>query len=118
MKIGHLHKGDYIKTRAGAGYIVSINRKNNSLKVKLEALGDMPPASIKAELVEEIIRAKTEFILNLYDYRADSVETYRFNALEDARAKKEELYSDKYSAYLIFTRDRDTRDFIEEIEEG
>lgn len=115
MTIGQLHKGDYIQTEAGKGYILAIFRKSKEVLVALDFLGDIP-AKMSVKLVEKIIKAKSLYSVSFYYYKEDDINRYDFSTLKEAkdyleRSKEKDLAD----SYTLVKRDRDTNEIIEEI---
>ena len=113
--IGKLHKGDYIQTEAGKGYIKKLCRKDNALIVELDYLAEIP-AKMSVNQVERIIRPKKLYRLNYYYYESDTVNTYTFNTRKEALAyisKSKE--TEEASDYTLALIDRDTQEILEDI---
>lgn len=115
MTIGQLHRGDYIQTEAGKGYILAIYRKTKELLIDLDFLKGLP-AKMSVKLVEKIIKAKSLYSVSFYYYEEDNINRYDFNTLKEAknyleRSKEKE----KADSFTLVKRDRDTNEILEEI---
>ncbi len=122
MKIGQLHIEDYVSTIAGNGYITGILRRTKEVRVKLDALSGLPPATMKASLIKKIITPKVIYVVRFYLNAGDQIEDYSFNTLKEAndflksnKAKRLEAKSQLAEPYALTKRDRDTYQILEEI---
>jgi len=114
LNIAQIHKGDIIRFAYLKGYVVDIDKKEKSLKVRVDALGETP-FKIDISMVEEIISHKVIYGVNLYYYEKDIVKTYDFETLKEAKEFIAKNTNKGEDDYTLSKRDRDTHEILEDI---
>jgi hypothetical protein len=114
IKASQLHKGDIVSFSYLQGIITEINKKDNSLLVRVDALGEQP-CRIDISMVDEIISYKTIYVVNMYYYKDDEVKSYQFNTEKEARTFIQENTNKGEDDYTLTKRDRDTNEILEDI---
>ena len=119
MNINSLRKNDYVSTRVGNGYIVSMLKNLNIVYVDLDFVRDMLPNSscrLEADDINEIISRAYHYEVIVWRDN-DTDEIFEFDTLKEARKEfNKQIKRTDIDSVFLQKRDR-ARTLLDDIDE-